>query len=138
MSFRVYDWKDRVHSSVNRISLAFKVFDHGAHCNGTAFLSLVVGPLNHYSETYLFDEVERDALCIFTSSCFYLPTNLYNDKSTVEILRVSNSPSRIMPRLAIVRAQWNSFHIEYSIIVTGYFSRYSDVISKTEIKWFLT
>lgn len=49
MSFRVYDWKDRVHSSVNRISLVFKVFDHGAHCNGTAFLSVVL--LIHYSET---------------------------------------------------------------------------------------
>ncbi|XP_015175861.1 PREDICTED: neurexin-2 isoform X5 [Polistes dominula] len=31
VSFRVYDWKDRVHSSVNRISLAFKTkFDDSA------------------------------------------------------------------------------------------------------------
>ncbi|KYN20205.1 Neurexin-4 [Trachymyrmex cornetzi] len=41
VSFRVYDWKDRVHSSVNRIGLAFK-------------LSLVTGSLIHYSETLLF------------------------------------------------------------------------------------
>lgn len=25
VSYRVYDWKDRVHSSINRISLIFKV-----------------------------------------------------------------------------------------------------------------
>jgi hypothetical protein len=27
ISYRVYDWKDRVHSSVNRISFFFKVSD---------------------------------------------------------------------------------------------------------------
>lgn len=27
VSYRVYDWKDRVHSSVNRISLQFRVSD---------------------------------------------------------------------------------------------------------------
>lgn len=60
MSFRVYDWKDRVHSSVNRISLAFKVFDRDTHCNGIACtFPLSMGPLIHYSETYFFDGVER-------------------------------------------------------------------------------
>lgn len=41
VSFRVYDWKDRVHSSVNRISLAFKVFNRSIIRSSQKFVSII-------------------------------------------------------------------------------------------------